>query len=48
VLTELNDLSARSQAGELEHRGIQTARDGKWSAGKIMAVRRRLGLSEAK
>jgi DNA invertase Pin-like site-specific DNA recombinase len=48
VLISLEGLSARSQAKELEARGIQTARHGKWSAGKVMAVRRRLGLSEAK
>jgi DNA invertase Pin-like site-specific DNA recombinase len=37
-------LSANAQAHELERRGIATANGGKWSAGKVIAVRKRLGL----
>ena len=37
-------LSARAQARELEQRGLATTRGGKWSAGKVIALRRRLGL----
>ena len=44
LLTELGDLSAQAQARELARKGIQTARGGKWSAGKVMGLRRRLGL----
>jgi DNA invertase Pin-like site-specific DNA recombinase len=41
-------LSANAQARELERRGIATAKGGKWSAGKVIAVRKRLGLEEAR
>ena len=44
VLSGLSHLSARAAAMELDRRGIATARGGKWSAGKVIAVRERLGL----
>ena len=43
VLTELNELSARSAAQELERRGYATARGGKWSATLVIRTRARLG-----
>jgi DNA invertase Pin-like site-specific DNA recombinase len=43
VLTELNKLSARSAAQELERRGYATARGGKWSATLVIRTRARLG-----
>ena len=43
VLAALDGLSARAAARELERRGIATANGGKWSAGKVIAVRQRLG-----
>ena len=43
LLTELDDLSLRSVARELERRGIATARGGKWTAGLVSAARKRLG-----
>jgi DNA invertase Pin-like site-specific DNA recombinase len=42
--SDLADLSANATAHELERRGIATANGGKWSAGKVITVRRRLGL----
>ena len=42
VLTELNELSARSAAQELERRGYATARGGKWSATLVIRTRARL------
>jgi DNA invertase Pin-like site-specific DNA recombinase len=44
VLAELDGLSARAQAAELDRRGVACARGGRWSAGKVIAVRERLGL----
>jgi DNA invertase Pin-like site-specific DNA recombinase len=43
LLTELDGLSLRSVARELERRGIATARGGKWTAGLVSAARKRLG-----
>ena len=45
VLTELNELSARSAAQELERRGYATARGGKWSATLVIRTRARLGIA---
>jgi DNA invertase Pin-like site-specific DNA recombinase len=42
VLTELDGLSARSAAKELERRGYATARGGKWSATLVIRTRARL------
>lgn len=47
VLVELKDLSANAAASELEKRGIDTASGGKWSAGKVISLRERLGLGAA-
>lgn len=47
VLFTLDGLSARAAAAELDRRGIATAAGGKWSAGKIITVRQRLGLKAA-
>jgi DNA invertase Pin-like site-specific DNA recombinase len=44
VLTELADLSANAAATELARRGYATARGGRWSAGLVLAARKRLGL----
>jgi DNA invertase Pin-like site-specific DNA recombinase len=38
----LEDLSANAAAHELTRRGVSTAQGGKWSAGKVIAIRRRL------
>ena len=46
VIEGLGPVSARAAARELARRGVETARGGKWSAGKVMAVCRRLGLAE--
>jgi DNA invertase Pin-like site-specific DNA recombinase len=46
VLSTLGHLSARAAAIELDRRGISTANGGVWSAGKVIAVRTRLGLKE--
>jgi hypothetical protein len=43
VLASLDALSARAAAMELELRGVATANGGKWSAGKVITVRERLG-----
>ncbi len=43
VLAGLADLSANAAAKELDRRGIATAMGGKWSAGKVISVRARLG-----
>ena len=43
VFTELADQSAQAAARELHRRGIATANGGQWSAGKVIAVRTRLG-----
>jgi hypothetical protein len=43
VLNELADLSANAAAAELERRGYPTARGGRWTAGKVINVRARLG-----
>ena len=42
LLTELDGLSLRTVARELERRGIATARGGKWTAGLVSAARKRL------
>ena len=44
MLSALDHLSARAAAMELDRRGIATAGGGVWSAGKVIAVRERLGL----
>jgi DNA invertase Pin-like site-specific DNA recombinase len=44
VFVELASLSANAAAMELDKRGIETANGGKWSAGKVIAVRQRLWL----
>ena len=46
VLSTMDNLSARAAAADLDRRGIATARGGKWSAGKVITVRERLGLKE--
>ena len=46
VLANLDHLSANAAAKELHRRGIATANDGKWSAGKVIAVRKRLELGD--
>jgi hypothetical protein len=43
VLAELDGLSARSTAAELEKRGYATARGGKWSPTLVIRTRARLG-----
>jgi DNA invertase Pin-like site-specific DNA recombinase len=43
VLADLADRSANAAAKELDRRGIATAMGGKWSAGKVISVRTRLG-----
>ncbi|XIA62107.1 recombinase family protein [Bradyrhizobium sp. TZ2] len=43
VLADLADRSANAAAKELDRRGIATAMGGKWSAGKVISVRARLG-----
>jgi DNA invertase Pin-like site-specific DNA recombinase len=48
VLLGLDGLSANAAAQELKRRGVSTANGGVWSAGKVIAVRRRLGLPAAK
>ncbi len=45
VLAELNGLSARATAAELEKRGYATARGGKWSPTLVIRTRARLGAS---
>jgi DNA invertase Pin-like site-specific DNA recombinase len=42
VLTELEGLSTRATARELERPGIATARGGKWTAGLVSTARKRL------
>ena len=42
VLAPLADLSANAAAQELRRRGVATARGGCWSAGAVIAVRKRL------
>ena len=42
VLTELDGLSLRTVARELERRGIATVRGGKWTAGLVSTARKRL------
>ena len=42
VLKELDGLLANAAAAELERRGYATARGGRWTAGKVIAVRERL------
>ena len=42
LLTELDGLSLRAVARELERRGIATARGGKWTAALVSAARKRL------
>ena len=44
VLTELNGLSLRTVARELERRGIATVRGGKWTAGLVSTARKRLSV----
>jgi hypothetical protein len=44
VLTELDGLSLRTAARELERRGIATVRGGKWTAGLVSTARKRLSL----
>jgi DNA invertase Pin-like site-specific DNA recombinase len=48
ILAELNGLSARSAAKELERRGYATARGGKWSATLVIRTRARLGMRHEK
>lgn len=45
LFTQLSDLSANAAAKELECRGVSTAYDGVWSAGKVIAIRKRLEAS---
>jgi DNA invertase Pin-like site-specific DNA recombinase len=45
ILAELNGLSARSAAKELERRGYATARGGKWSPTLIIRTRAKLGMT---
>jgi Recombinase len=40
--TELDGLSLRTVARELERRGIATVRGGKWTAGLVSTARKRL------
>ena len=47
VLTELDGMSLRAVARELERRGIATVRGGKWTAGLVSAARKRLSLPTA-
>jgi len=42
MLTELDGLSLRTVARELERRGIATVRGGKWTAGLVSTARKRL------
>jgi len=42
ILTELDGLSLRTVARELERRGIATVRGGKWTAGLVSTARKRL------
>ena len=42
ALAALSHLSANAAAKELADRGIATANGGKWSAGKVIALRKRL------
>ena len=42
VLAPLGDLSANAAAQELTRRGFATARGGLWSAGAVIAIRKRL------
>ena len=42
ILDEFAGLSANAAAAELARRGYPTARGGKWTAGKVIAVRERL------
>lgn len=44
VLDELADLSANAAAAELARRGYPTPRGGRWTAGKVINIRERLGL----
>jgi hypothetical protein len=46
VLAELARLSANAAAKELARRGYATAGGGTWTAGKVIAVRKRLGMPE--
>ena len=43
VLDELSELSANAAAAELDRRGYPTARGGRWTAGKVINIRARLG-----
>ena len=42
VFAQLDGLSANALAKELERRGVSTAMSGVWSAGKVIAIRKRL------
>jgi DNA invertase Pin-like site-specific DNA recombinase len=42
VFSKLSDLSANAAAHELTRRGVSTAHGGVWSAGKVIAIRKRL------
>ena len=42
MLTELDGLSLRTVARELERRGIATVCGGKWTAGLVSTARKRL------
>ena len=42
ILGELSALSANAAAKELQRRGVDTANGGVWSAGKVIAIRKRL------
>jgi HNH endonuclease len=42
LLAPLADLSANAAAKELARRGVATARGGCWSAGAVIAIRKRL------
>jgi hypothetical protein len=42
VFVKLTTLSANSTAEELNRRGIATARDGRWSVGSVINLRKRL------
>ena len=48
ILSELSALSANAVAKELERRGVDTAHGGVWSAGKVIAVRKRLEAYEGR
>jgi hypothetical protein len=48
TLVPLADLSANAAAKELTRRGLTTARGGLWSAGAVIAIRKRLEAESAR